>query len=384
LKNNSDMQDRCYHGGAFFEAIGPQFDRLERHQHVINADVLDAWFPPAPRVLETLTAHLPWLLRTSPPTHNEGLIQTIARVRGVPEAGLLAGAGSSDLIFLALREWLRRDSRVLVLDPMYGEYTHLLEKIVTCHVDRLILRRATGFQLDPDELVAAAKHNYDLIILVNPNSPTGRHVPCAELLPALQKIPAPTRIWVDETYVEYAGPGQSLETFAAASANVVVCKSLSKAYALSGARAAYLCGPAALIASLRPLNPPWAVSLPAQVAAVAAVQDPAYYEARWAETRQLRVHLARELGRFPGWDVVPGSANFLLCLLPSTGPTAATVVARCREQNLFLRNAAAMGRSLGSHALRIAVKDAQTNAAIVRGLRLAIGAPIPPEPVAPV
>ncbi len=376
------MQDRCYHGGAFFEAIGPQFDRLERRQHVINADVLDAWFPPAPRVLEALTAHLPWLLRTSPPTHNEGLIQTIARVRGVPEAGLLAGAGSSDLIFLALREWLRRDSRVLILDPMYGEYAHLLEKIVTCHVDRLILRRATGFQLDPDELVAAAKRHYDLILLVNPNSPTGRHVPRAKLLPALQQIPTPTRIWVDETYVEYAGPEQSLETFAAASPNVVVCKSLSKVYALSGARAAYLCGPAALIASLRPLNPPWAVSLPAQVAAVAALEDLAYYEARWQETHQLRAHLALDLKSFAGWEIIPGVANFLLCLLPPDGPTAAAVVTRCRRQNLFLRDAGAMGRSLGSHALRLAVKDAPTNAAMVRGLRLAIGAPIPSEPVA--
>lgn len=375
------MQDRCYHGGAFFEAIGPQFDRLERRHRVINADVLDAWFPPAPRVLEALTADLPWLLRTSPPTHNEGLIQTIARVRGVPEAVLLAGAGSSDLIFLALREWLHRDSRVLILDPMYGEYAHLLEKIVACHVDRLVLRRGMGFQLDPDELVAAAKRHYDWIILVNPNSPTGRHVPRAELLPALQQIPTTTRIWVDETYVEYAGPGQSLETFAATSPNVVVCKSLSKVYALSGARAAYLCGPAALIASLRPLNPPWAVSLPAQVAAVAALEDLAYYEARWQETHQLRAHLARDLESFAGWEIIPGIANFLLCLLPPDGPTAAEVVTRCRRQNLFLRDAGAMGRSLGNHALRIAVKDAQTNAAIVRGLQLAVGAPIPPEPV---
>jgi hypothetical protein len=37
----------CFHGGAFFEAIGDRFDRLERRHDIINADVLDAWFPPA-------------------------------------------------------------------------------------------------------------------------------------------------------------------------------------------------------------------------------------------------------------------------------------------------------------------------------------------------
>ena len=53
-----------YHGGAFFEAIGEEFDRLERKDQVINADVLDAWFDPAPRVVEALREDLPWILRT--------------------------------------------------------------------------------------------------------------------------------------------------------------------------------------------------------------------------------------------------------------------------------------------------------------------------------
>src|SRR6266576_2819478 len=55
----------CYHGGMFFESIGDEFEHLERSREVINADVLDAWFPPAPEVLSALGEHLPWLLRTS-------------------------------------------------------------------------------------------------------------------------------------------------------------------------------------------------------------------------------------------------------------------------------------------------------------------------------
>src|SRR5262249_4531656 len=49
---------RCYHGGAFFDAIGEQFDDLARRHRIINADVLDAWFPPAPGVLDALREHL--------------------------------------------------------------------------------------------------------------------------------------------------------------------------------------------------------------------------------------------------------------------------------------------------------------------------------------
>jgi histidinol-phosphate/aromatic aminotransferase/cobyric acid decarboxylase-like protein len=363
----------CAHGGAFFEAVGDEFDRLGRRRAVINADVLDAWFPPAPAVLRALGEDPEWLLRTSPPPHAEGLTRVLARARGVGPESVLCGAGSSALIFLALRHWLRPSSRVLLPDPTYGEYAHVLEKIIGCRPERLSLSRAEGYVLCPDRLRAALREGYDWVILVNPNSPTGRHVPRDALAEALREAPAGTRVWVDETYVEYAGPGQSLERAAARGRNVVVCKSMSKVYALSGARVGYLCGPAEWLEELRPLMPPYAVSLPAQVAAVAALGAADYYAARWAETHALREELADGLRATGRLEVVPGVANFLLCHLADDGPDAATVLARCRARDLFLRNAAGMGSRLGGRAIRVAVKDAESNRKVLEIVRGALG-----------
>ena len=350
----------CFHGGAFFSAIGERFDRLERSASIINADVLDAWFPPAPAVMDAITEYLPWLLRTSPPTHAEGLIETIAEARGVAPGNVLPGAGSSDLIFRALRHWLRPESRVLLLDPTYGEYAHVLEKVIGCQVHRFHLDRGTEYAVVPHRLHAVMQGAWDLIVLVNPNSPTGRHIPRAELVPMLADLPGSHRVWVDETYVEYAGEKESIEAFAARSANVVVCKSMSKVYALSGARVAYLCGSRELLDPLRVITPPWVVGLPSQVAAVRALQSPAYYAARYEETRELRRGLTRGLEEF-GWRVIPGIANFLLCELPNDGPAAAEISGLARSRSLFLRDAGAMGSRMGTHALRIAVKDEVTN-----------------------
>ena len=374
LKVPFEPADACFHGGAFFDAVGDEFDRLDRADRVINADVLDAWFDPSPKVLTALHGHLPWLVRTSPPTGCEGMVRTIERVRGVDEASVLPGAGSSDLIFLALRQWLGATSRVLILDPMYGEYAHVLEEVIGCQVDRLTLSRDNGYQVDPDRLAAAVKSGYDLIVMVNPNSPTGRHVPAAMLRPILRDAPQQTRIWIDETYVEYAGADQSLEGFAAESRNVIVCKSMSKVYALSGIRAAYLVGPAQIVGELRPLTPPWAVSLPAQLAAVEALKDQAYYTEQYRRTHALRGELVDALlAAVPDIVVVPSVANFILCHLPPSGPDAATVVQRCREDDVFLRDASGMGTQLGSHALRIAVKDTTANRRIVQVVARALG-----------
>jgi histidinol-phosphate/aromatic aminotransferase/cobyric acid decarboxylase-like protein len=102
------------------------------------------------------------------------------------------------------------------------------------------------------------------------------------------------------------------------------------------------------------------VSLPAQVAAVKALQDPDYYAERYRETHELRHELSGQL-QCLGWEPVPSIGNFILCNLPEDGPTAAAVTLRCREKGLFLRDASGMGTRIGPRALRIAVKDRETN-----------------------
>lgn len=367
--------DECYHGGAFFEAIGEDFDQLGRRREIVNADVLDAWYPPAPSVIFALAANLPWLLRTSPPTHCRGLIRAIAAARGIPPACVLPGAGSSDLIFRALPAWLTSSSRVLLLDPTYGEYAHICERVIGCPVDRLPLNRSDHYRLCLERLTDRLQGGYDLVILVNPNNPTGQHVPRNDLEASLRRLPAKTKCWVDEAYIDYAGAGESLEQFAAASPNVIVCKSLSKTYALSGARVAYLVAAERLVSELRSLTPPWSVCLPAQVAAVHALAAPAYYTRRYSQTVVLRQMLARGVQKaIPGAEILTGVGNFVLCHLPPTAPSAAEVVRHCRTRGVFIRDVGEMGQSLGSHTLRIAVKRRSEQRRVLEALTAALAA----------
>ena len=361
----------CYHGGSFFTGIGDEFNTLEQKDHVISADVLDAWFDPAPSVTAKLGEHLAFAVKTSPPTQCEGTRRAIARARGVPEDSVLPGAGSSDLIFAGLRHWVGSRSRVLILDPMYGEYAHLLERTIGASLHRFGLSRRDDYDVDCGALSKRLSERFDWVVLVNPNSPTGRHVPRKELEQVLAGAPSGTRFWIDETYIEYAGAGESLESFAAASHNIVVCKSMSKMYALSGVRAAYLCGAPNLIGELRAICPPWSVSLPGQIAACEALKAADYYRARWNETHLLRRELADALKQL-GWDVVPGCANFLLCHLPASGPDGSDLVRWARHAGLFLREVGDMGTNLDGRAVRIAVKDRRTNGQMIEILSRAM------------
>lgn len=365
--------DGCQHGGASIGALGSRFDTVKAHGDVVPADVLDAWYPPAPAVVDALAEDHGWLARTSPPAYPEGLVAEIAERRGLPQPSIAAGAGSSDLIFRAFRGWLDGSSRVLLLDPAYGEYAHVVERVIGCRADRFALRRADGWRLDLDRLRDTLRGRYDLVVIVNPNNPTGVHTDAAELRRVIEDAPSGTRFWLDEAYVEYVAGEPSLEAYAAASENVVVCKSMSKMYALSGLRVAYLAGPAEIVAGIRRWAPPWGVSLPAQIAAVNALRDPGYYASRWSETRTLRAGLAKELAAIGGDLTVHESVgNFALLTLPRGGPGAARLVEACRRRGVFLRDLSPMSPAFEGRTVRVSVRDAAANERIASAVAAAV------------
>ncbi|MGX1885800.1 aminotransferase class I/II-fold pyridoxal phosphate-dependent enzyme [Streptomyces sp. NPDC055287] len=367
--------DGCEHGGASFTAIGADFRTLERRHELVGADVLDAWFPPAPGARAVLTEDAGWVSRTSPPTGAEGLLAELAAVRGLPPETLAVGAGSSDLIFRAFGRWLTSASRVLLMDPGYGEYAHVAERVIGCCVDRFRLRREEGWRIDPARLSAVvADGSYDLVVVVNPNNPTGRHAPAAELRAVITAAPARTRWWIDEAYLGYVDPAESLAPFAARDPRVVVCTSMSKTYALSGVRAAYLVAEPGTAAELRRWTPPWAVGLPAQLAAVAALRDPAYYTNVLRRTHELRRRLAADLAAVDASVTVGESvANFLTLTLPPGGPSAASLVAECRRHDVYLRDLSPLSASYEGRTVRVAVRDTGENARIVTAYRAALG-----------
>lgn len=356
------MRTGAEHGGAFWDALGADFKHMTRRSSIINADVLDAWFPPSESVVEALREPAERLFTTSPPTDAEGLIEAISKTRGLSPDRLALGAGSSDLIFRAFLMLFDVSSKALVPDPTYSEYAHVLANVIGASVERLRLEsEAVDLTEAVKRLNSAA---YDIFVLVNPNSPTGHCHSPAEIGAFVECVPSSTLVWIDEAYADYAGT--TCEGLTAAHPNVVVCKSMSKGYSLSGLRVGYLAAANSLIKRLLLRTPPWIVSLPGQVAACAALGDLDYCNQRWAETRVLATELADSLESISG-SVYRGSANFVLWRLPEA-VSALELVGACRAEGLYLRVAESIGFGL-ENALRVSVKDRPTQAGMIDIIR---------------
>lgn len=359
-------QANCFHGGAFWAAIGDDFHDLSRRHRVVNADVLDAWFPPAPSVVEAVQGSLEWLTRTSPPTHAEGLREVLAQVLGIGSDGILVGAGSSALIYQMYREWLNAGDGVLVVDPMYGEYAHLAH-VSGAQLTSLPLN-PPEFLLDLEEWIAAVrKYRPALAVLVNPNNPTGQTIPRDRLMSALRRVPSETRVLVDEAYAPYV-PGAALDVRDGLAPNIFVLRSLSKSHALSGLRVAYLVGDPLEIQRLRRWSPPWAVSGVGQLAAIRALGEEVYYERCRAETCRLRRRLLAEVASL-GLQDVCGEANWVLLKLPDEAAPASDWVQAAAQDQIFLRDAGKTSAILKGRYLRIAVRSSPENGRVVDVLR---------------
>jgi histidinol-phosphate/aromatic aminotransferase/cobyric acid decarboxylase-like protein/GNAT superfamily N-acetyltransferase len=305
---------------------------------IVRADVLDAWYPPCPESIDALGNgdELARILMTSTSPGCEDLVSAIMRARSIPDASrIVLGAGSSDLIFRAMCAWFGPQSRAMIVSPAYGEYAHVLRHVVRCsRVDTCALG---------DVRDAVRSGTYDIVVIVNPNSPTGAYEPSLEDIVSCAH--PRTIVWIDETYIDFVPRARSLEN----TDNVVVCKSMSKYYALSGARVAYLCGPPRFVERVRARTPPWVVSGPAQRAAIKALENPGYYMRRRAETQRLRERLRGcliDAGLEP-LDTVP-TANFVTAFSP-----CADLAERCAAEGVFIRDVSA---DFGRPAVRIAVR----------------------------
>ena len=350
----------CYHGGVSVRELGDRFEWISHPLKATNEDVLDAWFPPAPQTVELLRSHVELIARTSPPAQSKGLIEAISQCRSIPENTIAVGAGSSDLMFRTFLHWLTADSHVLLMEPAYGEYAYVLEQVIGCHVDRLELKRAHNYQLQFERYEQAVKRNYDLVVSVNPNNPTGSFTSQTQWRKLLVVTPKTTRVWIDECYIDYAGSDQSMESCVSEFPNLAIVKSQSKILALSGLRVGYLEASSDETKILRQRTPPWVVGMAGQVAAISAMEQTNYYRQKYEVTNQQRLHMEAQLCLL-GLDVVPGIANFCMFFLHSDGPTANTFVTACQEHGLYLRDLYPTSSCLGRYAVRMAIKDEATN-----------------------
>ncbi|GAA0261828.1 histidinol-phosphate transaminase [Rhodanobacter caeni] len=245
------------------------------------------------------------------------LIEALAALYGVQREQLLVGRGSDEAIDLLVRAFCRAgEDAIAIQPPTFGMYA-VCARIQNAAVIEVAL--AADFALDVDAVLAAVTPAVKLVFICSPNNPTGQTVPRVAVERLVQALAGRAVLVVDEAYVEFAEAG-SVADLIGQYDNLAILRTLSKAWALAGARVGTLLAHADVIALLRRIMPPYPLPLPCVAAALAALSTPAVTAAHIATIGEQRTVMRAALAQVAGVrDVLPSQANFLAVRFDDAG-----------------------------------------------------------------
>jgi histidinol-phosphate aminotransferase len=229
------------------------------------------------------------------------------------------------------------------------------------------------FVTDVDAILAAVTPRTKIVLVANPNNPTGTYVPFDELKRLQRNLPPHVLLVIDAAYSEYVSRNdyEAGIELVATTENTVMCRTFSKIHGLASLRVGWMYGPGHLIDAVNRIRGPFNVSTPAMQAAIASLADTDYIARARAHNDQWLNWLTEEISKL-GLKVTPSVANFVLIHFPQEkGRTADDADAFLTKRGLILR---ALKNYKLPHALRLTVGTEEANRLVVAALREFVGA----------
>jgi histidinol-phosphate aminotransferase len=280
------------------------------------------------------------------------LRETLAARTGLAAEEIFVGLGSSEIIDLASRVFLREGLQGMT---SYGSYAPFSVAIRASGAE-LVLVPQKQFSFDLEAIARAITPKTRVIYLANPNNPTGTAFSLAELEEFLGRVPESVLVVLDEAYVHYAPSlnRRKTEEIFRRRGNLLILRTFSKVYGLAGMRIGFAIGRPELLAAMNKLKTPFNTSGVAQAAALAAIDDREHVERCIATNAIERKRLSDGLVHL-GLAPVPSETNFIFMEL---GPEAKEICDELVHLGVIVRPLGWMGFP---EAIRISVGTAEEN-----------------------
>jgi histidinol-phosphate aminotransferase len=298
-------------------------------------------FPPLPEVAEVVARGAAGLNRY-PDAPARALRRALAERHGVGPDEVVVGNGSCELILLAGQALLDPGTTVVHAEPSFSLYPHLA---AAAGARAVAVPLADDLGHDLDTMAAAVDETTRLVIVCNPNNPTGVHRSAHDVERFLDQLPEDLAVIVDEAYFDFVDRPDAGRTMSLARSrpNLLVLRTFSKAHGLCGLRVGYGVGGGSWIDALDRVRQPFNTNALAQAAALESLRHPHELERRVRAVMGERDRVAAALSA-TSWAFTGSQANFIL-VRPDTVPDAGTpgIHERLLRLGVIVRDGAALG-----------------------------------------
>ncbi len=322
-------------------------------ERVVKLNTNENPFPPSAKVMQAIASIEPELLRRYPNPTADVFRIAAAKTLGVDKDMIMAGNGSDELLSIALRTFLGTDDLLAFPEPTYSLYPVLAD---LGEVRYQTFPWEKDYSLPTEALLAS---NPKAIFLCNPNAPTATFISPSKIKDLARKFSG--LLLIDEAYVDFAD--DNCLSLVKDHANILICRTMSKAYSLAGLRFGFAVAQRQVISEMMKVKDSYNCDAISTCAAAAAIADQEYASDKWRYVREERERLTKELNSM-GWKVIPSQANFILVHAPDGNGKAA--YQGLKDQGILIRY---FDRPGLTDKIRITVGTADENNALLAGIK---------------
>ena len=340
-----------------------------------------------------ITENLEVLERYPDPDYVE-LREKLAHLNRVDMSDIVLGNGATEIIFLFMK--VINPKKILIVSPTFGEYERAVKATeipgdivsLSCsgdnknienkeiEIEYFELKESDNFKLNIGNLKNELEKKYDLLIICNPNNPTGKFLKLAqteEILKECNKYD--TKLFIDEAFIEFLADGmkESIINTEENKKNLFVIRAFTKFFAIPGLRLGYgMYFDKELEKKISEKKESWSVNNIAEMAGLTVLDDTEYIEKTLKWIAEEKVYMYKKLNEISGIKVYETEVNFITGKIDeklfSEGLNVKILREKMLEQGILIRDASNF-KFLDERFFRLAIKDRESNDRVIEVLR---------------
>ncbi|MEM3526107.1 MAG: histidinol-phosphate transaminase [Candidatus Jordarchaeaceae archaeon] len=289
------------------------------------------------------------------------LREAISEYIGFENDRILVGNGSTELIDMIFRGFLDQGDQVILSDPTYPLYSIRVQ--VAGGKSVIVPKILPDYHWDVDGIIEAITPRTKIIAVVSPENPVGNTISEGDIRRLLEQDVV---VVLDEAYGEFAE--RPLTYLAREYDNMIVLRTLSKAFGLAALRVGYMIAEREVIKYFEKIKIPFNVNYIAVRAALAALRDKEYLEKVKKEVIEGREYLYREISAIDGLEVFPSQANFVLVKITKPNVTGTDLEWKLADKQILVRKYSGKAGLVGEY-VRITVSSMDKNRKCIKALQ---------------
>jgi len=322
------------------------------------------------------------------------LREKLAHLNKVDMSDIVLGNGATEIIFLFMK--VINPKKILIVSPTFGEYERAVKAVGTSRnsidlscsddnknienkkieIEYFELKESDDFNLNIGNLKNELEKKYDLLIICNPNNPTGKFLKLAqteEILKECNKYD--TKLFIDEAFIEFLADGmkESIINTEENKKNLFVTRAFTKFFAIPGLRLGYgMYFDKELEKKISEKKEPWSVNNIAEMAGLTVLDDTEYIEKTLKWIVEEKIYMYEKLNEISGIKVYETEVNFITGKIDeklfSEGLNVKVLREKMLEQGILIRDASNF-KFLDERFFRLAIKDRESNDRVIEVLR---------------